>query len=208
MKWWKLTAAALCGVAAFCGTAQEFKTDFASGGSVPGMTLNRRAGIEGGVLKVGNWGEAAFTLQTKNPLRIAFRARCVKRHPGKQPSAWIVSLQGADNESGMFRFREDSCLESYFYKNSQRRGGLIKKIRNPEDGAWFPVCITISGDVLSVKLNGTELGSAKHPGFLSLRKLSFSSWRMPLRVPRRPPCGKRFRKIFMRRGNTRESAAS
>lgn len=176
MNRWKLIAAALCGVAAFCGTAQEFKTDFAPGGSVPGMTLNPRAKIEDGVLKVGNWGEADFTLQAENPLRISFRARCVKHHSGKQPSAWIVKLQWSDNKSGMFRFRQDSCLESYFYQNGQRKGGLVKKIGNPEDGAWFRVCITIQGDGLSVKLNDAELGSAKHPGFLSLQKVSFTAY--------------------------------
>ena len=160
---------------ALSAAAGDFKTDF-SRGDIPGMTLNRRAGIEGGVLKVGNWGEAAFTLQAENPLQISFRVRCVKRHSGKQPSAWNVKLQGADHESGLFRFREDDCLESYFYKNNQRKGGLIKKIRNPEDGAWFHVCIAIRGDMLSVKLNGAELGSAKHPGFLSLQKVSFTAY--------------------------------
>ncbi len=172
----KFAAAVLCGIAAFCGTAQEFKTDFAPDSNVPEMTLNRRAKMEDGVLKIGNWGEGAFSLQVKNPLQISFRARCVKRHPGKQPSAWIVSLEGAGKESGMFRFRQDGCLESYFYKNGQRKGGLIKKIAIPEDGAWFHVCIAIRGDMLSVKLNGAELGSAKHPGFLSLQKVSFTAY--------------------------------
>ena len=166
---------------ALSAAAGDFKTDF-SRGDIPGMTLNRRAGIEGGVLKVGNWGEAAFTLQAENPLQISFRVRCVKRHSGKQPSAWNVKLQGADHESGLFRFREDDCLESYFYKNNQRKGGLIKKIRNPEDGAWFQVSISIFRNSLSVKLNETELGNAKHPGFLPLLNLSFSSYNVEYEI--------------------------
>ena len=161
--------------------AGDFRTDF-SRSNIPEMTLNRRAGIEGGVLKVGNWGEGVFSFRAENPLQISFRARCVKRHPGKQPSAWIVNLQGADYESGMFRFREDNCLESYFYKNKQRKGGLIKKISNPEDGIWFHVVISIFRNSLSVKLNGVELGNAKHPGFLPMRKLSFSSYNVEYEI--------------------------
>jgi len=155
--------------------AVGFRADF-SNPSIPELKTNRRAKIENGVLKIENWSGASFDFDFKEPLNITFRARVTKRYPAKQPTVWFLDLHGENSVQGLFRFRKDDCLESYFYKNKQRKGGMIRKFKNPEDGDWFDVSISILRNSLSVKLGGAEIGSARHPGFLPLKKLAFGAY--------------------------------
>ena len=153
----------------FC-YAENFTADFSSQ-EIPGMKLARKAKIENGVLKLSSWDEAAFSLDVPNQVDISFRIKVAERLTSKRNTAWTVNIYGLETEYGMFRFRDDNVLESYFYKNKQKKGGIIKKYTNPPVGEWFQVSISVMKNSVSIKINGKEIGSGRHPGFLPLKKL-------------------------------------
>ncbi len=160
----------------FRAEAQNTQIDFANP-EIPAMKANSRIKVEDGILKINNGGTAVFHIGSANPLRITFRTKVVKVMESKNAPCWIFNLYGMDTEDGLFRWRKDNVLESYFYKNKQRKGGIITKVAFI-DGKWFNVEIILLKNLVSVKLDGTEVANGKHPGFLPLKEFSFSAFNM------------------------------
>ena len=161
----------------FLSVAQELKTDF-SEESVPGMKIVRRGEIENGLLKLSNGGEVEFAIDGKEPLKISFHVKVTPSTDSKNPPALNLNLYGENNEYGLFRFRQDNTFESYFYKNQQRKGGIIKPLSPRKAGEESEITIILLKNSLSVKVGSQEIGSARHPGFLPLKKISLNTYNL------------------------------
>lgn len=161
-----------------CGNAEDFKTDFSTE-NIPGMRIAGRAAIKNGILNFQNGGDVSFAVDGRDPLKISFRMRAVQYHPSKNPPAWNLTLTGADNETGLFRFRQDGVLEAYFYKNGQRKDGMIRKFTALQEGEQAEFTLFLFRNSLSVRRGAQEeIGNARHPGFLPLTEIRLSTYNL------------------------------
>lgn len=173
----KVLVFVLLAIAGIQGEAQDVKIDF-SNPAVSGLKVTGKAGVVAdGVLRINNGGNAVLSVNRDNPLKITFRARVTKNMKTSNPPSWRFYLYGKDNEYGMFNWRSDNVLESYFYKNSQRKGGMLKDFTFIEN-QWMDVEIVLLKNIVSVKVDGKEIGNEKHPGFLPLKEIRFDGYNL------------------------------
>ena len=155
--------------------AEDFSVDF-SMKEIPGMKIVRGAAVRDGTLKFQNGGNVSFDVDGGEPLKISFRMRVTRYCASQNPPAWNLALSGADGQTGIFRFRQDGVLESYFYKNGQRKGGLIRKFTPLAEGVLTEVTLFLFRNSLSVRIGAEEIGTGRHPGFLPLTSFQLTTY--------------------------------